>query len=204
VFSAVRRVLFCWNISEEKTRGTVDVELHSFLTWKLHRDERSTSRRSLFYSRYKVNTRLDRSQNRSPSCEAKQFLSQSGIEPPRASVSLMATSVELHRSEFIIWSEFSVNIFIRRISIISGTGVAICTIVEVARCNSRWQHWHSFGISARNFTQLGGSTNFWRHFVKSRVFGLMPFHDGWDKGADNVHKIVCKSLKKWEGDTGND
>jgi hypothetical protein len=55
-----------------------------------------------------------------------------------------------------------------------------------------------------NFTQLGGRAEFLRSFIWSRVFGLMRFRDGSDKGTASVRQLLCKTPKKCGGDPGSD
>jgi hypothetical protein len=55
------------------------------------------------------------------------------------------------------------------------------------------QYWYILGISVQNFTQLGKRADFLRPFIWSRVYGLMPFHDGSDKGT--ASKFVHKTKK---------
>jgi hypothetical protein len=56
-------------------------------------------------------------------------------------------------------------------------------------------------VSVQNFTQLGGSADFLRPFIWSRISGLMRFRDGSGKGR--ASDFVQISLK-CDGDPGKD
>jgi hypothetical protein len=86
------------------------------------------------------------------------------------------------------------------VSIISGSGTAICTAVVVARCNGRWQYCHILGVGVQTLAQLGGHADILRPFIWSRVSGLMRFHDGFDIGtASNFVQISEKvGQRPWQ------
>jgi hypothetical protein len=52
-----------------------------------------------------------------------------------------------------------------KVSIISGTGAAICTIVIVAQCNSRCLYKHILGASVQYTMQLGICADFLHPFI---------------------------------------
>jgi hypothetical protein len=87
-----------------------------------------------------------------------------------------------------------------RVSIISGTGAAICAEFVVVRWNGTGWYYHILGVSTQNFTKLGGRADFLRPFVFNCVSGFMWFRDRLDKGSalhfsGNLGKSATETLE---------
>jgi hypothetical protein len=81
-----------------------------------------------------------------------------------------------------IWS-ITLRVIYEVISIISGTGAAICKAVVLVWCNGRWKFQHILGVSVQNFTQLVECAEFLRSCVWSPVSWFMWFRNGFNKGT---------------------